>query len=182
MKRLLAVAMSVLVALSVGASVHAASSHARPALKSIQTHLVQTALQYQGAAYVSRDAFNPATAPLSGFSDVGLVDFVYQQVGIALPNDLDAMTHEGPTLARGKLRPGDLVFFQNTVWAGLSHVGIYVGHGSFIHAEWYGTGVRVSTFRNDPKDGNYWHAHLLYGVRAWTQKQPVQVVTTVLHP
>jgi cell wall-associated NlpC family hydrolase len=182
MKRLSAVPVAVLLVLSIaGTGVGAASSHARPALTSIQTHLVQTALQQQGAPYANTNTGNPGNSPATGFSDVGFVDYVYQQVGITLPADREALTGEGKMLTRGQLRPGDLVFFQNTTWYGLSHVAIYLGHGTFIHAEWYGVGVRVSSFRNDSKDGSYWHAHFLYGVRAWTM-QPVHVITTVSRP
>ena len=41
--------------------------------------------------------------------------------------------------------PGDLVFFQNTYTWGLSHVGIYIGNGKFIHAENEQTGVVISS-------------------------------------
>ena len=43
-----------------------------------------------------------------------------------------------------ELQPGDLVFFQNTHQAGLSHVGIYVGHGQFISTANESTGVILS--------------------------------------
>ncbi|MCL6636055.1 MAG: C40 family peptidase, partial [Peptococcaceae bacterium] len=49
------------------------------------------------------------------------------------------------------LQPGDLVFFQNTYQWGLSHAGIYIGNGKFIHAENESTGVTIS----DMWDG-YW--------------------------
>jgi cell wall-associated NlpC family hydrolase len=46
------------------------------------------------------------------------------------------------------------VFFQNTYTAGLSHVGIYVGGGRFVHAGSQVTGVLTSSL-NDA----YWSAH-----------------------
>jgi cell wall-associated NlpC family hydrolase len=178
MKRLLTASIAALIALSLcGVGVRTVSAKSPSSLTSIQTHIVQTALTYQGTPYMQPTEYNPANLPSTGFSDVGFVAYVYQQVGISLPSDRAAMTGQGAMLTRGKLRPGDLVFFQNTTWAGLSHVGIYLGHGTFIHAEWYGVGVHVSTFRNDEKDGNYWHEHFAYGVRAW-KKVPTQVVTT----
>jgi len=52
-------------------------------------------------------------------------------------------------IATSDLQPGGLVFFD-----GLSHVGIYIGGGGFIHAPHIGTVVQISTL-----DG-YWAANL----------------------
>ncbi len=50
----------------------------------------------------------------------------------------------GTPVQYGDLRPGDLVFFQNTYTWGLTHVGIYIGDGKFIHAENEQTGIVIS--------------------------------------
>jgi cell wall-associated NlpC family hydrolase len=55
----------------------------------------------------------------------------------------------GQSVSRGQLQPGDLVFFQNTFRDGLSHAGIYIGGGQFVHAENESTGVRVSDIDSD---------------------------------
>jgi uncharacterized protein YgiM (DUF1202 family) len=83
-------------------------------------------------------------------------------------------------VAFSDLQPGDVLFFQNTVWAGLSHTAIYVGGGRFIHAEWYNRGVVTSSFTNDPVDGNYWTEHYLGANRPWTgaAEAPVAVQPT----
>jgi len=65
------------------------------------------------------------------------------------------------------LLPGDILFFSNTIWNGISHAGIYIGGGKFIHSEWYGKGVRVTSFYNDPADGNYWIQHYTTANRPW---------------
>ena len=115
--------------------------------------VVNVAMQYIGLPYRATDG-NPEV----GFSDLGFVRYVYHAAGITLPNNLKRLLHFAPTVPQAQLQPGDLVFFKNTIRKGLSHVGIYVGNGTFIHAEYYGYGVRITSFVNDSKDGNYWPA------------------------
>src|SRR5712691_3962141 len=76
-------------------------------------------------------------SPRTGFDCSGFVAFVYRHFGVSLPHYTVAQYQRGRRVARGALRPGDLVFF-----AGLSHVGLYVGGGRFVHAPH--TGTRVS--------------------------------------
>ena len=56
-----------------------------------------------------------------------------------MPHDSIAQFAEGRRVAR-KLRAGDLVFFL-----GLEHVGLYIGHGRFIHAPHTGARVRIES-------------------------------------
>ena len=80
------------------------------------------------------------SSPHSGFDCSGLVRYVYRRFGISLPHSSWGDLERGHRVARGALRPGDLVFFY-----GASHVGIYVGDGRFIDAPHTGARVRVST-------------------------------------
>jgi cell wall-associated NlpC family hydrolase len=63
----------------------------------------------------------------------------------------------GRAVSRSALQPGDLVFFQNTYTAGLSHGGIYIGNNQFIHAENPSTGVRISDL-NSQYYSSRWYA------------------------
>jgi cell wall-associated NlpC family hydrolase len=47
-----------------------------------------------------------------------------------------------------------MVFFKGTYRRGISHVGVYVGDGKFIHASTYRTGVK-----EDSLDAPYYSAH-----------------------
>jgi cell wall-associated NlpC family hydrolase len=80
----------------------------------------------------------------SGFDCSGLVRFVYARFGISLPHSSYADFDLGRRVARGDLRPGDLVFFD-----GVGHVGMYVGGGRFIHAPHSGTDVQITSL-GDP--------------------------------
>jgi cell wall-associated NlpC family hydrolase len=69
-----------------------------------------------------------------------------------LPHNVQAQSKLGMPVARGKLEPGDLVFY-NTRNQPYSHVGIYLGDGRFIHAPRPGKNVRVESLRSP-----YWRS------------------------
>ncbi len=97
----------------------------------------------------------------SGFDCSGFTWYVYQQVGIHIPNhDLWGQLNAGPRISRDQLQPGDLVFFQNTYMPGLSHSGIYLGGGRFINAETESVGVQIRSL-SDP----YWSPRFVGGSR-----------------
>lgn len=124
--------------------------------------IVQTALRYLGYPYTA-----VGNSPGTGFSCIGFVSYVYQSNGIPLPDDLGGAMAYGPSVSFSNLMPGDVLFFQNTVWYGLSHTAIYLGGGRFVHAEWYNRGVVTSSFTGDPVDGDYWMSKYLGATRPW---------------
>jgi cell wall-associated NlpC family hydrolase len=69
---------------------------------------------------------------------------VFRAYGIALPRTSRAMSRIGQPVSKGQLRFGDLVFF-NTNGRGVSHVGMYIGNGQFVHASTWRRGVLVSS-------------------------------------
>jgi cell wall-associated NlpC family hydrolase len=98
------------------------------------------------------------TSPRTGFDCSGFVGFVYRHFGVDLPRTTYEQFTRGRRVSRAGLRPGDLVFFD-----GVGHVGLYVGHGRFIHAPHAGARVEVSSF----SDG--WYAATFDGARRlWT--------------
>jgi cell wall-associated NlpC family hydrolase len=80
------------------------------------------------------------TSPRTGFDCSGFVRFVYGHFGISLDHSSFADLWRGRHVSRWAMKPGDLVFFD-----GGGHVGMYVGHGRFIHAPHSGTVVRIQT-------------------------------------
>ena len=79
--------------------------------------------------------------PDKGFDCSGLVAYCYGRLGIRLPHSTAALFKQGRTIPKGKLQPGDLVFF-NTDGFGPSHVGIYSGGDKMVHAPSSGSKVR----------------------------------------
>lgn len=99
--------------------------------------------------------------PGGGFDCSGLVDYIYRQSAqIALPRTSRAMAAgDGQKVRRMKqLASGDLVFFD--IGGQISHVGVYVGKGRFVHAPNSGGTVRL-----DDIDGPYWKQHFAFGRR-----------------
>ncbi len=93
-------------------------------------------------------------SPESGFDCSGLVHYVYQNVlDLRLPRTSRELAEvQGPRIPERQLASGDLVFFGSG--REVSHVGIYVGEGRFVHAPTSGGTVRL-----DRLDGAYWRDH-----------------------
>ena len=75
----------------------------------------------------------------SGVDCSGLVVAVYRKLGLELPHQSDELWHSLPRVKH--LRKGDVVVVGSGDSSG--HVGIYIGHGRFIHAVGRGKGVRI---------------------------------------
>jgi peptidoglycan DL-endopeptidase CwlO len=99
------------------------------------SQVVSIALQYLGIPYVWGGG-----SPSTGFDCSGLVQYVYAQVGVYLPHHAASQFAYGTPVSMEQLEPGDLVFFN-----GLSHVGIYIGGGEFVHAPHTGDVVKISS-------------------------------------
>ena len=69
----------------------------------------------------------------AGFDCSGFAAYVFDKFGIDLPHNSKSQSQKGNYVAKADLRPGDLVFF-NTDGKGISHVGIYLGDGQFVHS------------------------------------------------
>ena len=61
------------------------------------------------------------------------------------------ITLRGPDINRSQLQTGDLVFFATSGGSHVSHAGIYVGEGRFVHAPATGGTVKL-----DSLDKPYW--------------------------
>ena len=80
-----------------------------------------------------------------GFDCSGYAQYVMSNFGITLPRTSTEQYSVGTHVELSQLLPGDLVFFKyNRNSSSLSHVGIYVGNGNFIHATVPGQNVKIS--------------------------------------
>lgn len=110
-----------------------------PAPPSTAGGAVGIAMQYLGVPYVWGGA-----SP-SGMDCSGLVMVVYGQLGYSLPHSAAAQYSAGTPVSYDQMAPGDLVFFGSD---GISHVGIYIGGGSMIHAPFEGEVVQTASVSN----------------------------------
>ena len=116
--------------------------------------IVATAKKYLGVPYVWGGA-----SP-SGFDCSGLVYYVFKVNGYSMYRTPEDQYRQGTYVSRNNLQPGDVVFFYNTVpGTGISHVGIYIGDGQFIHSPNSRSVVSIARL-----DNTYWNQHY-YGAR-----------------
>jgi cell wall-associated NlpC family hydrolase len=103
--------------------------------------------------------------PDGGFDCSGLVNYVFRDMlDLRLPRSShDLANWQGPPVDESQLVAADLVFFGTA--GDVSHVGIYVGEGRFVHAPSTGGTVRL-----DRLDGPYWRDHYSGARRVLVEK------------
>jgi cell wall-associated NlpC family hydrolase len=107
---------------------------------------VQEALRHLGKPYGWG-----ATGPNS-FDCSGLTYYAaHKTLGIILPRVAADQAFVGVHVDLGNLRPGDLVFYENTYGPGITHVGIYIGNNQWVSAANETDGVTISSL-----DEPYW--------------------------
>jgi probable lipoprotein NlpC len=89
-----------------------------------------------------------------GFDCSGLVYYAYRQAGISVPRTTGALLRAARPVPLDDLRAGDVLFFE-LEGKKVSHVGIYAGTGSFIHAPSSGKQVSYASLRSE-----FWRSHL----------------------
>ena len=97
--------------------------------------------------------------PGDGFDCSGLIQYAYERVGISLPRRSVDQARTGREIGRdeSELLPGDVLTFSGN-GRSITHVGLYVGDGRFIHSA--SRGVQTSRLDEDDPNGRYW-------VRRW---------------
>lgn len=108
--------------------------------------LIDTAKSYIGTPYV----YGGSTP--SGFDCSGFVKYVYGQIGISLSRTSYTQANEGTYVAYEDLMPGDIVCFGS---GSISHVGIYVGDGQFIHSPRTGYSVCIAPLSGGSYNGRF---------------------------
>jgi cell wall-associated NlpC family hydrolase len=105
----------------------------------VREQLVSTARRFLGVPYRwgGEDRHN-------GFDCSGLTMVSYRLNGLKLPRNSRAQFKSGRVVNKKNLQQGDLVFFATKGGTRVTHVGMYVGQGQFIHAPRPGKTVRIA--------------------------------------
>jgi hypothetical protein len=126
---------------------------------SLADSVVATAAEAMGRPY----EFGGTGENGEGFDCSGLIQYAYGKHGIGLPRRSVDQARQGSKVDRklDLLRPGDLLTFSNR-GRGVTHVGLYMGAGRFIHSAT--RGVQVSTLSAEDPYGRWWYQRWV-GVR-----------------
>ncbi|MEA3455329.1 MAG: C40 family peptidase, partial [Campylobacterota bacterium] len=111
-----------------------------------QARLIEDAKYFNGGKYVWG-----GTTP-RGFDCSGYVQYLFKKHSVKLPRTAWSQSKLGHKIALANLKTGDLLFFNTDKKRGIpvSHVGIYMGNGKFIHAASRKKGIIIS-----PLAGHY---------------------------
>ena len=114
--------------------------------------VVAYAKQFLGTPYVY-GGNGPNSFDCSGFTK-----YVYSHFGVTLNRTATDQLANGTAVSKSQLQPGDLVFFKANTTKPVSHVGIYIGGGQFIHAS-----TNTYTVKIDNLNTGYYNGVYVYG-------------------
>src|SRR3982751_2555673 len=99
--------------------------------QSLRDSVVQMAKAQVGTRYRMG-----GTSPEKGFDCSGLVKYVMAALNLDVPRTAKLQAKQGLAVNKdtSRLLPGDLLTFGKTKKSSVSHIGIYIGDGRYIHA------------------------------------------------
>jgi cell wall-associated NlpC family hydrolase len=115
----------------------------------LTSSVVQTAIDQMGTPY------HWGGTDSNGFDCSGLIQYAYAQHGIILPRVSRDQARTGHRVDPNwhSLRPGDILAFA-VEGSRVSHVGLYVGEGRFIHSS--SDGVQLSSLTSSDAESRWW--------------------------
>ena len=122
----------------------------------LRKEIVRTAKSFIGIPY----RFGGETSE-NGFDCSGLTMASYRLNGLELPRASWQQWTAGKLINKNEILEGDLVFFDTLGKGRVSHVGVYIGNGQFIHAPKTGKTIRIASMSS-----SYFKKHYL-GARTY---------------
>jgi cell wall-associated NlpC family hydrolase len=129
-------------------------------LKKASSNSIKKVTTSQRAAWVAQKQLNipyvwGGTTP-KGFDCSGLVQYSYKVNKLKVPRTASQQYASTKRIPTHQAKSGDLVFFRNTgKRRGITHVGIYLGNGRFVHAPRKGKTVEITKVGD-----KFWNKHL----------------------
>ncbi len=118
------------------------------------SQIVAYAKQYLGTPYVYG-----GTSLTSGVDCSGFTYSIFKNNGISLNRSSREQYKNGVSVSKSELMPGDLVFFNTGGDTPISHVGMYIGNGQYIHStDGGGKGVCISNLNEGYSANTYYGA------------------------
>jgi cell wall-associated NlpC family hydrolase len=116
--------------------------------------IISYAKQFIGTPYVYG-----GTNLNTGVDCSGYIYSVFKDNGITLNRSSREQYKNGTSVAKSDLQPGDLVFFNTGGNTSISHVGMYIGDGQYIHSTDGGNrGVCISNLSDSYSKNTYYGA------------------------